>query len=118
MFIRLNSIEIFAHHGVYDEEIDHGNHFEIDAEVEIVDITAEPADTLTTVVDYTEIYKAIVAVSEKKRYNLLETFAFDLCKKIIDRFPSITQVVIKLRKLNPPIGGSVKNVEVELKMNR
>jgi dihydroneopterin aldolase len=118
MFIGLNSIEIFAHHGVYDEEIDHGNHFEIDIKVEIPDARAGSSDMLSGTLDYTEVYKVVLAVSEKRRYNLLETFAYDLCKKIIDSFLVVQQVTIKLRKLNPPIGGSVKNVEVELQMNR
>jgi dihydroneopterin aldolase len=118
MIIRLNSIEIFAHHGVYDEEIEHGNHFEIDIEVEVPDSSGSSSDSLSNTLDYTQLYKTVNIISENRRYNLLESLAHDICKKILEAFPAIENVGIRLRKLNPPIGGSVKNVELELHMNR
>jgi dihydroneopterin aldolase len=118
MFIRLNAIEIFAHHGVYEEEIRDGNHFEIDLEIEVPDSVLSTTDALSDTLDYTELYKTVIAVSEKRRYNLLEAFAAAICTNILDSFSAIENVGIKIRKLNPPIGGSVKNVEIELQMKR
>jgi dihydroneopterin aldolase len=117
MKIRLHSIEIFAHHGVYDEEIHHGNHFEIDLEVEIADSFGS-TDSLADTLDYTQVYKTVLKVSESKRYNLIESLAHEICTKILAEFTTIDRVQIKLRKLNPPIAGSVRNVEVELEMKR
>jgi dihydroneopterin aldolase len=118
MIIRLNSIGIFAHHGAYDEEIRNGNHFEIDLEVEIPDTLGASTDELGDALDYTKLYNAVVVVSESRRYNLLEAFTAGICAKILDAFPVVINVGVKVRKIDPPMGGSVKNVEVELRMKR
>lgn len=118
MFIRLNAVKIFAHHGIYDEEIRNGNHFEIDLEVEVPDTLGTSTDTLSDALDYTRLYDTIISVSESRRYNLLEAFTADICAKILDSFSVVRSVGAKVRKIDPPIGGSVKNVEVELRMKR
>ena len=113
MYIRLNTITIFAHHGVYAEEIRDGNHFEIDLEVEIPDVQTSN-DDLAGTLDYSELYKTVISVSEGRRYNLIETFASDICWRILEAFSQAESVRVKVRKLDPPVGGEVKNVEVEL----
>ncbi len=115
MFIRLNSIEIFAHHGVYEEEIRNGNHFEIDLEVEVADTSGARTDDLADALDYTKLYTTVVKVSENKRYNLLEAFASDICMVISDTFSEVRSVGVKVRKMNAPVGGKLKSVEVEYK---
>ena len=86
MFIRLNSVKLFANHGVYEEEIQNGNHFEIDVEVEVPDSLGAKSDDLTDALDYSKLYKSVIEVSEKRRYNLLEAFCCDICMKIFDDF--------------------------------
>ncbi len=118
MFIRLNSIEIFAHHGVYEEEIRNGNHFEIDLEVEVADTSATRTDALSDTLDYTKLYTTVIKVSEKKRYNLLEAFACDICMVVLDTFREVRGVGVKVRKMNAPVGGKLNFVEVEYKSFR
>jgi len=118
MFIRLNSIAIFAFHGVYDEEIRNGNQFEIDLEIETADSAGAKTDAIGDALDYTKLYEAVIEISESKRYNLLEAFANDICLKILDRFSDAITVQVKVRKIDPPIGGKIKFVEVEYKKQR
>ena len=118
MFIRLNSIKIFAHHGVYDEEINNGNNFEIDIEIELPDSFGATTDALVDVLDYTKLYQRVVSISENHRYNLLEAFSCDICIKILETFSVVQYVGVKLRKMNPPMGGEVMSVEVEFKKRR
>ena len=117
MFIRLNTISLFAHHGVYDEEISNGNNFEIDLEIEIPDSLAMTTDSLSDALDYTKLYTLVVSVSESRRYNLLEAFAHNICAKIFESFPMILNIGVKVRKMKPPVGGDVKYVEVEFRKN-
>lgn len=118
MFIRLNSIAIFAHHGVYEEEIRNGNHFEIDLEVEVSDTLGTTTDELSDALDYTKLYETVLKVSQKKRYNLLEAFANDICIDILETFLNVNSVGVKIRKMNAPVGGAIKSVEVEYKKRR
>jgi dihydroneopterin aldolase len=87
-------------------------------EVGVSGVPAMITDSLSDALDYTKLYKTVVTVSEKRRYNLLEAFAQDICVNILDAFSEVVQVIVKIRKLNPPIGGSVKNVEVEIHAKR
>ena len=118
MFIRLYSIAIFAHHGVYEEELKNGSHFEIDLEVEVPDTLGTMTDLLSDALDYTKLYDAVLKVSEEKRYNLLEAFASDICTKIMRIFLNVISTGVKVRKLNAPVGGAIKSVEVEFKKRR
>jgi dihydroneopterin aldolase len=118
MYIRLNSITIFAHHGVYEEEIASGNHFEIDLECTVPYSCGTTTDELHDAVDYSQLFSAVIAVSESRRFNLLEAFAHAICNRILEKNQLIENILVKVRKLNPPVGGSVKHVEVELEMRR
>ncbi len=118
MIIRLNSIELFAHHGVYEEEIAFGNHFEIDLQCELRDAEGAVTDQLLDTLDYSKLFSAIRNVSENKRFNLLEAFAHSICKTLLGENPIIEKITVKIRKLNPPLDGSVKSVEVELEMRQ
>ena len=117
MFIRLNGIKLFAHHGVYEDEIKHGNNLEVDLEVEAAD-TLGATDSLAETLDYTALYKTVMAVSQNRRYNLLEAFSSDICMRILESFPAVKYAKVKVRKMNPPIGGEIKNVEVEFQKGR
>ena len=117
MFIRLNTISIFAHHGVYDDEIKNGSQFEIDLEIELPDSLGTTTDLLADTLDYSQLHKIVVGISENRRYNLLEAFANDIINKIVGDFPILKSVVIRVRKMKPPIGGEVKFVEIELRKN-
>ncbi len=117
MFIRLNTIKIFAHHGVYEDEIKNGNQFEMDLEIEIADSLGATSDLLIDALDYTQLYKIVVEVSENRRYNLLEALASDIAEKILKDFPSVKFIGVKVRKMTPPVGGDLKFVEVEIQKN-
>jgi dihydroneopterin aldolase len=117
MFIRLNAIKIFAYHGIYAEEIRDGNSFEIDLEIELPEGKGN-TDAITDTLDYTELYKAVIIVSESRRYNLLEAFASDICTKVLESFSEVLSVTVNVRKMNPPIGGDIKFVEVGIRQTR
>src|SRR5947209_8200355 len=111
MYINLNSIEVFAYHGAYEEEAKNGNHFEIDLHVEVPDSRGMITDRLEDALDYTKLLSAVLSVSESKRFILLEAFASNIGEKILDEFREVKNITIKIRKLNPPMNASVKNVE-------
>lgn len=118
MIIRLHSIKLFAHHGVYEAEIKNGNHFEIDVEVEVPDTLGSESDELSDALDYTKLYDTVRGVSENRRYNLLEAFSCDICMKILEVFPVIGYAAVKVRKLSPPMSSEIESVEVEYQKRR
>jgi dihydroneopterin aldolase len=111
--IRLNEMSFYGYHGVSAAEKETGRVFQVDCELE-VDL-AEPghSDRLTDTIDYTEVHKIIRETVEGTAFSLLEALASILADKLLDSFPCY-RVTLRVRKMNPPIPGHVKNIEVEI----
>ncbi|MEP7234756.1 MAG: dihydroneopterin aldolase [Ignavibacteriota bacterium] len=113
MIIRVTGLKLFAHHGVYEEEIRVGNNFEIDIEVEVVVSKERSDDELSYTLDYVMLCRVVKQVSDSKRYNLLETFSTDICGRIMEEFEKALSVKVRVRKMKPPVGAEVEYVEIE-----
>ncbi|HEX2897630.1 MAG TPA: dihydroneopterin aldolase [candidate division Zixibacteria bacterium] len=111
--IRLNQMSFYGYHGVSAAEKETGRVFEVDCELE-VDL-AEPghSDRLRDTIDYTEVHGIIKETVEGTAFSLVEALASALADKLLDSFPAY-RVTLRVRKLNPPIPGHVKNIEVEI----
>ena len=111
--IRLRNAKFYAHHGVLDVERSNGGLFEIDVEL-ICDVTeAEIEDRLTKTLDYEKLYSFIKDIVSGKKFYLIESLASRISKSIIENFPMVQKVTVKVRKPSPPLGGVVDYVEVE-----
>lgn len=116
--IKLHSIKLFAHHGAYEEERLIGNNFEIDIAVDIKMPAGAHSDKLEETLDYVNLVKTVTLVSEEKQYCLLEAFANDICRKILQEQPTIDSMTLEVRKLHPPMLVEVESVGVLLTMSR
>ena len=111
--IRLADMSFYGYHGVSASERETGRMFEVDCELEVDLADAGHSDRLTDTIDYTKVYKVIKESLEDKAFSLLEAIAGQLASKLLDNFP-IYSVTLRVRKLNPPIAGNIKYIEVEL----
>lgn len=76
--IKLTGIKTIGHHGVNEGEQDRPQTFYIDVEL-IVDVENDQIDKTQDYREVTEIARKMV---EQKRFNLIETMAYQLAKKI------------------------------------
>ena len=84
--IKIKDIEIFGYHGLYQHEKENGQIFIINLEyVPVIDIN-EINDEITRTIDYISIVDLINDNFNVKRFNLLESLAADLMKKINSEF--------------------------------
>ncbi len=113
--IGLEDVRFHAPHGFFEEEHLMGNEFSIDVEVEAEVGMAAEEDDLGGTVNYATIYYLLQA-EMKKPTQLLEALAFRMGSRILHQFDSVTAVRLKLRKLNPPLGGRVGAAFVEVKL--
>jgi dihydroneopterin aldolase len=111
--IRLNNAKFYAHHGVLDVERSNGGLFEIDAELTCDVSAAEVEDNLKKTLDYERLYSFIKDIVSGKKFYLIESLVSRISNSIIENFPIVQKVTIKVRKPSPPLGGVVENVEVE-----
>ena len=111
--IRLHNAKFYAHHGVLDVERSNGGLFEIDSELTCDVSVAETEDNLKKTLDYEKLYTFIKDIVSSKKFFLIESLASRISNKIIENFPMVQKVTIKVRKPSPPVGGVMDHVEVE-----
>ena len=111
--ILIENMEFYAFHGHYHEEQIVGNKFLIDL---IIEADLEPAagsDRLEDATDYQLAYRAVKRALELK-FNCLEHIAGRILESLYDKMGGITKATVKIRKMNPPMGGHIGSVGVEM----
>ncbi len=112
--IELEKMEFFAYHGCYKEEKVVGNYFLVDLKFNTDCNSAIRSDSLSDTINYLEIYELIKKEMEIKS-NLLENVAGRIINRLYAELPErISNVTVKIRKMNPPLGGKVESVSVSL----
>ncbi len=109
--IALEKISFHAFHGLFPEETIIGNEFILDISVRIPGTV--PIDDLANTVNYQGIYeiaREIMAVPKP----LLEEVVYQISDTLKQRYPAITHSAVTLRKMNPPMGASIRNSLVSL----
>lgn len=107
--IILEGMEFFAYHGHLKEEQIIGTMFNVDLELEFDTSIAEISDLLHDTVNYQEVYRTIKAVMERKSH-LLENVARRILEAVSTSFPPVISVKVRIAKINPPLGGKVRQV--------
>ncbi len=111
--IRLIGLSFYGYHGVSSSEQETGRMYEVDCELEVDLTQAGQSDNLEHTINYESVYLTIKESVENKKYSLLEKLAEEISQNILDKF-SVNQVILRIRKMNPPIAGHIQAVEVEI----
>lgn len=115
--IRLKNIRTFSYHGCLIEEGKIGSDYSVDLEIKTNLKHSSESDNLKDTVDYVHLNK-IVVEEMTIRSNLLEHVA----KRIIDRalaeLETVSKIKVAVSKINPPIGGDVEAVTIEMEEER
>lgn len=115
--IRLQNIRVYAFHGCLPEESKIGSDYRVDLEVKTDLRKSSSSDQLTDTVDYV-LLNRIVCDEMAIRSNLLEHVAHRIVVRIFNDIPEVARIKLAVSKLNPPIGGDVESVTVELEEYR
>jgi 7,8-dihydroneopterin aldolase/epimerase/oxygenase len=111
--IRLNKMVFYGYHGVSAPEKETGRRFEVDVELEADLAPSGQTDSLTDTVDYVAVYQKVREIVEGKAFSLIESLAVKLADAILEEFP-VFRVTIKVRKIIPPIAGTINDIEIEV----
>jgi dihydroneopterin aldolase len=115
--IKLKNIRTFSYHGCLIEEGKIGSDYSIDLEIRTNLKQSAVSDNLEDTVDYVHLNR-IVVEEMAVRSNLLEHVA----KRIIDRalleLETVSKIKVAVSKINPPIGGDVEAVTIEMEEER
>lgn len=111
--IKLNNIRTFSYHGCLVEEAKIGSDYRVDLEIKTDLRKSAQTDDLADTVDYVHLNK-IVVEEMAIRSKLLEHVAQRIITRCFAEIPSISRIKLAVSKLNPPIGGDVEAVTIEM----
>jgi dihydroneopterin aldolase len=115
--IKLKNIRTFSFHGCLEEEGRIGSDYRVDLEIKTDLKKSSLSDELKDTVDYV-ILNNIVEEEMAIRSKLLEHVAHRINTRIFNEISSVTEIILAVSKLNPPIGGDVEAVTIELEEYR
>ena len=116
--IFLDNCRFYGYHGVLAEEGIIGQIFEVSCRLEVDLTVASQTDDLQRTVNYAEIFELLKDFCENKRYQLLEALAGDIMQAVLDQFPPVLSVWLRVGKKNPPIAGHYDQVGIEMSRHR
>ncbi len=112
--IRIKKAVFYGYHGVLSQEQSVGGRFEADVDMYTDFTAAAKDDNLTRTIDYQKVYKCINQLVLEKKHYLIESLATLITDELLDRFGNIQKIAVRVIKHNPPLGGVVDCVEVEV----
>ena len=112
--IRIEGIEVFAHHGVLPAEREQGQTFRVDVELAPVSDRACDTDDLADAVDYGAVADLVARIAGGEPVDLLEHLADRVARELVAAFP-VERVRVAVHKpqapLAVPFGDVVVTVE-------
>lgn len=115
--IRLSNMLFHAFHGVWDEEREVGQRFEVDIEIMMDTSTAGRSDLLRDTIDLYKIYECVEVIVTQRKYKLVEALAEAIAGTLLEKF-AMPQLLVRVRKPNSPIRGICDGIEVEIVRSR
>ena len=116
--IRIKKAKFYGYHGVLSEEQSVGGKFEADVDIYTDFSEAAKKDSLKQTIDYNAVYKFLYKMALDQKYYLIEALASRIADELLKNFVKIEKVNVRVRKNNPPLGGVVDCVEVEVEKSR
>jgi dihydroneopterin aldolase len=116
--IYLNGLQFYGYHGAMREENILGQTFMVDLVLEVDLKEAGINDDLEATVHYGHVYETVKTVVEGEPLKLIEAVAERVSEKVLEAFPLIRQLTVKVIKPNPPIPGHYESVAVEMTRGR
>jgi len=110
-------MEFHAFHGCLEFEQQFGNTFIVSLSMELDTTHAGLTDELEHTLNYQLVYdvvKAQMSIPSK----LIEHVGQRILDDVFDKFIQIKELTVRLSKLNPPLGGNVERVTIELNKYR
>ncbi len=113
--ISITDLEIFAYHGVLEEEKKLGQKFLISLQLSLCVRKAGVNDELGSTVNYADICNLVSDIFGAKSYDLIESCAEVIADAILLKYQMVKEIVVEIKKPWAPIGCIVNYVSVKIK---
>ena len=93
----------YSYHGVNAAEKNLGGRYEVDVDIAYDATSAVMADDVNRAVNYEEILFCVNEIMSGESTNLVETLVYEILTTIMDKFISIEEATVRVRKINAPV---------------
>lgn len=115
--ITLNGMRFYAFHGCFAEEQKIGTYFTVDVAFETNTSRAQRSDDIADTVSYLDVYHTVKREMMIPSH-LLEHVGDRIGEALLEEYPAIESVSVSVSKMNPPLGGQLDSVTVEIIKDR
>lgn len=112
--IKITNLQIFAHHGVFEEEKENGQDFYLDVVLYLDLHSAGKSDDLTKSLHYGDCAHFIHKIFTEKSFDLIEAACEYVCEGLLLEYNLLDAVEVELKKPHAPIGLPFENVSVTM----
>lgn len=112
--IHIENLEIFANHGVFQEETNLGQKFLVSLVMYVDTRKAGKTDCLEESIHYGEVSHFMTSYTKKHTRKLIETAAEDLAEALLLQYPLLKGVTLELKKPWAPVGLPLETVSVKI----
>lgn len=112
--IIIENLQVYAYHGVYEEENEKGQNFYVNAVLYADTRNAGREDKLELTTNYGEVCRFLHKFISANVFRLLETVAEKTAEAVLLAFPLIEKITLEIRKPEAPIGLVFESVSVKI----
>lgn len=118
MNVFVESLDFIGAHGLYEHERKEGRKFSVDLLVNIDTNPTCQTDDIDETIDYRKLAEIILEVGQGESVSLIETLAGNILDLVFERFSSVSNAKITVRKKATGVPGDPKWVGVKMRRER
>ena len=112
--IRIEGLQVYAHHGVFAGENEVGQTFIVNALLYTDTHKAGRTDCLEDSTHYGEVCHFITKVMTEQTYKLIEKAAEEVARGVLRNYPLVNGIDLEIKKPQAPIGLPFESVSVKI----
>ena len=116
--ISIKDIEVYAYHGVNEDEKEKGQFFYVSADLFCDTARAGTSDDLSATVNYADVAMRIVDIMTENRFDLIESCAETIARSILRENEAVSGVAVTVRKPQAPIPHTFGDVSVTIRREK
>lgn len=116
--ILLTRLAVFARHGVLPEEERLGQRFYISLDCGLDLRAAGRSDDVARTVSYADLAALAVEIATTRRFALIEALAEAIAGAILDGFPAVRTIRVRVDKPSAPVPAVLEGIAVEIVRGR
>ncbi len=101
--IKIDNLEVYANHGVYEEENIKGQFFYLSLRLYLDFKAAAERDDLEKTVNYGEVCRFAADYMKENTFSLIETVADGIAEELLYRFPLLRGAWVEVKKPYAPV---------------